>query len=809
MKLRVAWLSACAAVLLLCVNGCDSLRKSASPFLTTNSSTFVSIKVTAECHLSLDEVRPTKSRHFVGFAPSQHPQPFMLQDHYIPHPAETFGMVASTRYFYTHRFRVSYMDNIKTIEMSYVTPDPRVLHTHGSSSSHQEGNDNTLSVDDDDIHRRAASTRGHLSTDEVGYLFLYIPSNIPVLTVQCHNVSMRQDIHLPIDEDRQQHRPMRKHFDSLEYSANGAQLLEIQVSGPPDRVNSVVFLSDGYLASDNETFFNRVKEIFHAIDSSPSDDPALTTMKATVPFARYVAFWNVFAVFQPSPEAGASNRVHNTVVNDNLVCFYPSDIERALQCDNSRALSLARVAPLPENPDNFLIIIIVNSNQYGGTGLFYPGTIHINAFFAGWMGGYHMPMNEYAALVNHECGHAFGNLADEYDYGDHIGSSPYRSLLNCVEPSDNGSSWKTPLPWQFWIDVFHGANTTRKLHYMGKGTAQTLLAAQNYGTDVVPTIGCSFSNYYRGSSRCLMNRLDDFFMCPQCREGASRTLFQTNFELQWPRRPLEDQLVVLSRWNATYQGIAGGGVTLHLPRSLASPLLDNNFAVEWYDAHGNLLLTSAANNPADLDCPTCHFIPAATLETWPLDEIIVFSAIIRDHSIFLRPEYVDDPFLTQIAIFRMIIPSMDPVTNNRTTSAAAAGRDRHHQRIEDVVSTVDTLPSPETIGLYKAGTDAGEVDRKPYLYRCVPAHPAEDSFCNISDLTAATIEVGAGLSWLEAQALALAGLCLVSLWLERYEAAAYPPPTPQMPPSGVNHEAVSSPGQDVCAVGIFTGNEWA
>jgi hypothetical protein len=762
--------SFCVLCILWCVDVTIASRKPTSPYLSTPTSTFVSIKILQYCHLALHEVRPTTSQQFSsGFEPSQHPQSFFLRQQHISHP-ERFGHIASTPSFVERRLRVSYVDLVLLHEMSTLMPDPRIIvpaHHHKSTSTHE--------CSDAGCYADGGQYDRHFAPE--GFIFLYVPSNIKTLKIQCHNMSHSADVYLPINttagttkalNSNPHHIPHRPPFIPLvARDGGGIQVKALQVSGPPDRVNTIVFLSDGYVARDNSTFFRRIKEIVSGMDGSPSDDPDLATMKATVPFARYVAFWNIFAVFQPSPEAGASNRVRKVNVNDNLGCYYPADIERALQCDNSQALSLARTAPLPEDPDKFLIIVIVNSNEYGGTGLYYGGTIHIGVFFAGDMGGYKMPQREYIALVNHECGHAFGNLADEYDYGNHYPKErPYPSLLNCLEPSPNNeSTWKTPIPWQFWIDVFHSDNITLRNSYIGKSAAAALLTTQHYGPSAVPLLGCSYSDYYRSSSRCLMNRLDDFFLCPQCREGASKTLFQTEFEFQWPRRPLEDHLLVLSRWNASYQGVAGGGATLHLPRALA---MQENFEVEWFDQAGGRPVRS--NQLLDSNCPTCFFITAATMALWPLDTVVVYTAVIRDRSYFLRPEDLDHPFLSQTATFRLIIPSTDPATQH---SDSANGDYDRLPRAKDMLGVVLSLPHEATMGRFSNGTVAGVVDLKPYFYRCAPANPAEDSYC-YPDLTEVSIKVSAAVSKFEIQVVAFCALCLCYVWLGALQRALYP-----------------------------------
>lgn len=731
--------------------------------LHTPTTTFVSVKVLGECTFVLHEVRPTTSHHMTEFEPVVHPQPHDLQQHGI-HPKK-FGTAAYTKEFFSHRIHVSYIDPTTKLEMCHVQPDPRIIYldTHGEGPESYTPHDHHDTHDHHDHdhthhhdHDHDGAAAAHMSPE--GYILLWIPSNVPDLTISCHNMSSRMAIAMPMapapaggggsgtSSMMMHHEPMRKHFFTLDDSDDGIQFTQLRSTAPPDRVNSIVFLSDGYLASDNETFFNRVNQIVNAIDDSTTTDNGLKMMKGTVPLTRYLPFWNVYAIFQPSPEAGASRPLYGKTVNDNLGCYHTPQLERAIQCDRSKAMSLARVAPVPEDPDVFLIVVVVNTNIYGGTGLFQQGTIHIGHFFGGWQETngnlVEMPIGTYASLVNHECGHAYGQLLDEYAIG-RSATPPYFDWSNCLMPGDSGG-YKTPVPWQFWIDIFNGNNVTAQQWYMGSEAA--LLGSQGYGTRQIPEAVCGYYNYYKGSDRCMMNRLSDSFMCPQCREGYSKALFATEFEVQWPRRPLEDQVLILSRHSSTYQGIPAGGATLHLPAQLRS---ENHFRVEWLDQNNN-----SVSSPPDSQCPVCLFIDADTLSTWPLDTVVTYAAIIYDESIFIQPsERSQYPFMTQRANFRMIIPSVDPASGGATTptpstTEPASTTTAAPPANESTTTVPPILAAPENynanitvavatpladsrIGKYTSSTPAGVVDAKGFMYQCIPVTAGSNGTCEL------------------------------------------------------------------------------
>ncbi|CUG69457.1 tetraspannin, putative [Bodo saltans] len=795
---------AAVATCLVAVSHATTIRKARSQHLTTETSTYVSIKVTDVCRFALHEVRPTTSHHFSDFEPSSHhPQPHGLHDHNI-NPSH-FGTTAYTQEYFSHRLRVSYIDVTTGVEMFHVQPDPRIIYldTHGDDdpthtagggsathNNHNHHHDESVHNHHDHHHGKdqIGKELGHLGDE--GYLMMYIPSNVPKLSIHCHNMSVSLDIHLPMTRDGSEtHAPLRKHFNSLD-AGDGIQLMTLRVAGPAERVNSIVFLSDGYLASDNQTFFDKVNSALSTIDASYNDEPTIQTMKATVPFGRYVAFWNVYAIFQPSPQAGASRPLYNLVVNDNLGCYHTPQLERAIACDRSKSMSLARVAPIPEDPDNFLIVVLVNTVIYGGTGLFQAGTIHIGQFFGGIVGTTPMADNQYASLVNHECGHAFGQLLDEYAIG-LTANAPYVQWSNCVQPStSNGNTWATPLPWQLWIDIYTGTNATLIRQFTANyDSARDLLPQFGYGTLQTPQAVCGYNNYYKGSNNCMMNRLNDFFMCPQCREGYSKAIFNTNFEYQWPRRPLLDQILVLSRFGTAAQGIAAGGATLHLPASLDSA---GSFTIEWRDEN-NVTIVRAT----DANCPTCLFIPASTLSTWPLDTIVTYSAIIRDQSVFIQPAArANIPMMTQTAVFRMVIPTNDPASGSTpapgspaTTPAPTSANASTPAPSTPIVllgaasfdgnvtvSLTTSLPTT-TVGTFTVNTVAGTVDRLGFYYQCVAYTSGINATCELGNGTASQYVYVSDIDALaeyDAYVLyILAGVAVVLVFLWLYASMRY------------------------------------
>jgi len=115
--------------------------------------------------------------------------------------------------------------------------------------------------------------------------------------------------------------------------------------------------------------------------------------------------------------------------------YWCNGIERLLCVDPSKAKSYAANAP-----KSHLVAAIANSKMYGGAG--YPN-LDLATAAAG---------NDWAReILLHEFGHALGNLADEYDYGD--GSSYHGNELGEVDASilDAGEMAAQQKKWHLWL----------------------------------------------------------------------------------------------------------------------------------------------------------------------------------------------------------------------------------------------------------------------------------------------------------------------------------------------------------------------
>ena len=182
----------------------------------------------------------------------------------------------------------------------------------------------------------------------------------------------------------------------------------------------IVFLGDGYAASEISTIYSR--------DVNTLTDYLFNGSALTEPFGRYAAFFNVHRIDLASVQSGADNPGLGTVRDTALdSSFYWDGVtERLLYVNGSAAKAALSAALTGTDIDAEMVFIPVNTSKYGGGGGQY-------AVYAGSNG---------AALeiAVHEVGHSFADLADEY--GGTAGRYPYGepAAMN-ITTDASGAKW--------------------------------------------------------------------------------------------------------------------------------------------------------------------------------------------------------------------------------------------------------------------------------------------------------------------------------------------------------------------------------
>ena len=196
-------------------------------------------------------------------------------------------------------------------------------------------------------------------------------------------------------------------------------------SGSSDKHINLVILSDGYRSSELSKFVTDATNFTSAYFN-------------VIPYSNYKKYFNVFIVKVPSNESGASHpgtatdcpaaSVQPVITVDNYFgsTFDSYNIHRLLVANKTTAISSVLQA---NYPDYDIVLILVNSPYYGGSGGYY--TVASTD-----------PSS--AEVAEHEIGHSFAGLHDEYWAGDNYAGEG----INMTKQTD-----PSLVRWKNWIGV--------------------------------------------------------------------------------------------------------------------------------------------------------------------------------------------------------------------------------------------------------------------------------------------------------------------------------------------------------------------
>jgi len=207
-----------------------------------------------------------------------------------------------------------------------------------------------------------------------------------------------------------------------------AAVTKIYGPGTPQKCVDLAFVAEGYTADEMGKFRDDVKKMADVLFSE-------------APFSDYRDKINIWAVEAVSAASGTDipgDRIYlNTVLNSS---FYTFGTDRYLTTQDIKSVhDYAAVAP----HDN--IIVLINSNKYGGGGVYN--------YYSGTTAGH--PLSPKVFI--HEFGHGFAGLADEYYSSDVAYDEFYPLNVEPWEPNittmvNFDSKWKeivakeTPMP---------------------------------------------------------------------------------------------------------------------------------------------------------------------------------------------------------------------------------------------------------------------------------------------------------------------------------------------------------------------------
>jgi len=196
-------------------------------------------------------------------------------------------------------------------------------------------------------------------------------------------------------------------------------------NGPGDELVDIVFMGDGYTASEQAEFL--------ADATSAADN-----IFVYEPFISYLPYLDFHFIEVVSNESGVDNDPTQGVFRDTALGmnYWCNGIERLLCVNTSTARSIA----FANVPGWDVIVPLANSSKYGGAG--YPSQDVATAAAKNSAAG---------QIVIHELGHALGDLADEYTYGGPFtwpGGEPSTANVSIYEASQMAAQDRK---WADWL----------------------------------------------------------------------------------------------------------------------------------------------------------------------------------------------------------------------------------------------------------------------------------------------------------------------------------------------------------------------
>lgn len=221
-------------------------------------------------------------------------------------------------------------------------------------------------------------------------------------------------------------------FRVPEMVAQTASLHAVEVNGPADKRINIVFLSEGYTASSLPAFAGHVSAATNLLFSKE-------------PWKQYRSYCNVYRIEIASNQNGTDNGLAGGTRDTYFESgFTTSNIEQL--CTITAAGQVKAMNLLGSHvPDWDTAVILVNDPKYGGAG----GSISI-ATVHGSSG----------LIVEHEIGHSFADLADEYDVH-YPQYTPVEKVNNTAQTNRN------LVKWRHWFEASTPVPTPEQWNYDG------------------------------------------------------------------------------------------------------------------------------------------------------------------------------------------------------------------------------------------------------------------------------------------------------------------------------------------------------
>ncbi|HSW47233.1 MAG TPA: M64 family metallopeptidase [Phycisphaerae bacterium] len=173
---------------------------------------------------------------------------------------------------------------------------------------------------------------------------------------------------------------------NVELQPDGHYYTGVLVHGTTAAKYDIVFIGDGFTASQQNTFNNAVND-------------AVAALQARAPYGDRMCGFNIWRVNVISTESGIDHPMESIFRDTELGCRYGNtavgEAERCITSDTpAKCFEAAGHAP-----DYDAVFVLCNDTQWGGC----AGSLVFSSISSG-----------FAGIITHELGHKLGALADEY-----------------------------------------------------------------------------------------------------------------------------------------------------------------------------------------------------------------------------------------------------------------------------------------------------------------------------------------------------------------------------------------------------------
>lgn len=260
-------------------------------------------------------------------------------------------------------------------------------------------------------------------------------------------------------------------------------------NGHPHKTVDLVIIGEGYAKGEEKTFkkdLDYFSNLFFTIE----------------PFTSHRKKFNITGIFTPSGESGTDQPrqgiYRNTALNSSFNIF---DLDRYLLADDN-----STIRDVAAQVSYDAILIMVNSDRYGGGGIFNWQTV----FTTG------STFRDFVFL--HEFGHGFAGLGDEYYTSDVAYSDFYPAGIEPTDPNVTALLDPSLLKWKDLVSLeigiptewgkaeFDSLNHQVALLTTRKADSIQMLVNSGTETDMVKPV----EDYYLNRIASLKNAVDSF-----------------------------------------------------------------------------------------------------------------------------------------------------------------------------------------------------------------------------------------------------------------------------------------------------------